>query len=401
MPEPHPIIADTEALAALCGRLGREPYVCIDTEFLRERTFWPVLCLVQIGGPEAGSGDAHLIDPLADGIDLAPFYGLLADPGVVKVLHAGSQDVEIFLHCGGVVPEPLFDTQIAASVCGLGDQASYGTVVQRLVGARVDKAVRSTDWSHRPLDARQAEYALTDVEHLPAVYQKLKAELAERGREEWIAEEAAALVDPARYDTDPREAWRRLKIRTRSGKHLAVLRELAAWREQEARRRDVPRRQVMSDDMLREIMGLCPTSDAELDSLRVVGRRRNKMSAIRTAVLAAVRRGLDCPPAERPVLPALRSPDPAQAVLGTLLKLLLRALSADTGVAEGIVASAADLERLAMEEEPDIPLLSGWRREKFGEELLRLKRGETALTGRGGRVVPVAVDHLKEDPQDG
>lgn len=385
------ILTDPGRLGELCTRLRRAPFVCVDTEFLREFTYWPVLCLVQLGGPDAASGDAHLIDPLAEGMDLAPLFALLADPKVVKVFHSGGQDIEIFHHLAGVIPQPLFDTQIAASVCGFGEQVSYESLVHSLTGNRPDKGARRTDWRRRPLDVRQASYALHDVLHLPAVYRQLKKQLQTRGRGEWIREELDALTDPARYDADPQLAWKRVKLGKGSGATRAVVVELAAWREREARRRNVLRRNVMSDDALREIAALRPASVDELRSLRLFARRRNRKEETLTAIVEAVARGVAMPVGKQPELSTRPSLTDPQAALATLLKLLLRALAADAGVAEGVVASAADLERLASEEEPDIPLLKGWRMAEFGGELMRLRRGETALTVRGGRVAPVPV----------
>jgi len=375
------LITDNAALAAFCGRLAGAEFITVDTEFIRDKTYWPILCLVQIAGPD----EAHAIDTTAEGIDLAPVLALLGDPAITKVFHAARQDFEIFWHMAGIIPAPVFDTQVSAMVCGFGDQAAYDTLVAKLARARIDKTMRFTDWARRPLTDKQLEYALADVTHLRVVYEKLRARLERNGREAWVAEEMARLTDPKLYQIDPRETWKRIKVRTAKPRFLAVLRELAAWREIEAQSRDVPRNRIMRDEGLVEIAAHVPKSRAELANLRSL-RGNQAGGALGEAIVEAVRRGLALPEKDCP------RPEPgrgAQARLGPsadLLKVLLKMKADKHDVAQRLIASSDDIEAIAADDEADVAALTGWRRELFGEDALALKHGRLALTAEGAEI---------------
>jgi ribonuclease D len=373
------VLTRTDELADLCARLAEAPFVTVDTEFLRENTFWAKLCLVQVAGPD----EAAVIDPLADGIDLTPFFALLADERVEKAFHAARQDLEIFVQLAGSVPHPVFDTQVAAMVCGFGDQISYDQLVQRITGARIDKSVRFTDWSRRPLSPRQLAYALSDVTHLRDVYRELKARLAAEGRAHWVAEEMAVLTDIETYRFHPEDAWQRFRVRLKP-RQLAVLQALAAWREREAQTRDVPRARVLKDDALVEIAMQQPTDREALSRLRAIPKGYER-SAAASGILATVTEAMALPEERLPKLPRFR-PAPEQAsAAAELLKVLLKMVAERHAVAPRILANADDLEKIAADDQADVPALRGWRRELFGEEALALKRGELALAlGRRG-----------------
>ena len=376
-------ITTTPELAAVCARLARHPFVTVDTEFLRESTYFPILCVAQIASPE----EAHVVDALAAGLDLKPFLDLLADPGIVKVFHAARQDIEIVWHRAGFVPASIFDTQVAAMVLGYGDSISYDQLVQRITGETLDKSHRFTDWTRRPLSAAQLTYAISDVTHLRDVYLKLSADLATRGRTDWVAEEMKVLTSPATYSMDPERAWERLKTRVRKPKELGVLIEVAAWREREAQTRDVPRGRVLKDDVLGDIATQMPASVEQLANLRSLpkGFERSKWGE---AIVAAVKRGLQRDPT---ALPTLDRPRPAANGSATveLLKVLLRLTSERHAVAAKVIATVDDLDRIAADDAADVPALRGWRRELFGEKALALKQGRLALAMEKGRVIAV------------
>ncbi|MEA3535323.1 ribonuclease D [Rhizobium sp. CC-YZS058] len=369
------MIDTTEALQAACTTLAKGPYLTIDTEFLRETTFWPELCLIQMAGPES----AVIIDPLAKGIDLAPFFALMADASVVKVFHAARQDIEIIFHLGGLIPHPIFDTQVAAMVCGFGDSVSYDQLVSRIKGEHIDKSSRFTDWSRRPLSEKQLDYALADVTHLRDVYQHLSAELEREGRSGWLSEEMAVLEARETYDMHPDDAWQRLKMRVKKPVELAVLQRLAAWREREARSRNVPRGRILKDDALYEIAQQQPKDAEALSRLRTIPKGWERSSA-GAAVMAAVNEALALPKAEMPKIPrAPQAPEGAGAAM-ELLKVLLKLIAEKQGVAAKIIANGEDLERIAAEgEKANVDAMHGWRRELFGETALRLIRGDVAL----------------------
>lgn len=375
------IITTTGDLDTFVAELEQGPYAAIDTEFMRDQTYWPKLCLVQAAGP----GAQAIIDPLAPGIELDPFYRLIANPAVVKVFHAARQDIEIFHHQGGVIPEPFFDTQIAAMVCGFGEAASYETLVRKLARADIDKSARFTDWSRRPLSKRQLEYALSDVTHLRQLYEILSAELAKTGRTTWVEEEEATLVNPATYRLEPAEAWRRLKPRSGNKRFLAVLAGVAAWREREAQSRDVPRNRVLRDETLLEIAAHPPPDSEHLEHIRGLPNGYAQSRAGK-ALLAAVNESLTAPPPElAPPGPRLRR-EPSQAALD-LLKTLLRLRATEFRVAPRLVADMTDLERLASGETEGIAALHGWRANVFGHDALALCGGRLAISLEDGEAV--------------
>lgn len=377
-------IVSTEALAAACARMARHPFVTIDTEFLRESTFYPLLCVAQMASPE----EAAVIDALAPDIDLAPFYALMADPRVVKVFHAARQDIEIIWHQAKLIPHPLFDTQVAAMVLGYGEAISYEQLVQRLVGDPLDKSSRFTDWSRRPLTPAQVAYAISDVTHLRDLYLALSADLAKRGRANWVDEEMEILTSPDTYRADPLTAWERLKSRVRKPKELAVLMEVAAWREREAQARDVPRGRVLRDEAVGEIATQAPTTPEKLAALRSLpkGFERSKWGQ---DLIEAVKRGLACDPKGLPRLDRSRAQANGSATV-ELLKVLLRMTAEEHGVAAKVIATVDDLELIAHDDAANVRALRGWRRELFGDKALALKRGELALAVERHRVVPVA-----------
>jgi len=379
------MITTSEALAGLCSRLAASDYVTVDTEFLRETTFWPKLCVVQL----ADANEAAVVDALAPGMDLAPFFELMRNPRVMKVFHAARQDIEIVWHLGGLIPHPVFDTQIAAMVCGFGDSISYDQLVGRVTGCQIDKTQRFTDWSHRPLSKDQIDYALADVTHLREVYTYLKANLAEQGRTDWVAEEMEVLVSEDTYRSEPQDAWQRLKMRVKKPRDLAVMKELAAWREREAQGRDVPRSRVIKDDAIYEIATQQPTDQAALARLRTIpkGFERSRSGE---DILAAVRRALDLPRDQLPRLPKGRQVPEGAGAAVDLLKVLLKLVSEQHGVAAKVVATTDDLEAIASEgDRADVPALKGWRRDLFGEAALKIQSGEIALTFDGKRVAMV------------
>ncbi len=375
------LISDTAELAAACERLATHPFVTVDTEFLRETTYYPRLCLIQLASPD----EAVLVDPLAQDIDLAPFFGLMTNEAVVKVFHAARQDLEIVWLLGRVLPTPLFDTQVAAMVCGYGDSVGYEQLANDLAKARIDKSSRFTDWSRRPLTEAQLTYAESDVTHLRQIYLALKEDLDASGREGWVAEEMAVLSSPATYEVKPENAWLRLKGRVRKPRELPLLMEIAAWREREAQSRDVPRQRVLKDDALMDIVQRGPRSVEALAELRSVpnGFERSRSGG---EVLAAIERAAAIDPKTLPRLERERGRPTNGAVLD-LLKVLLKAIADAERVAPKIIATSDDLEAIASDELSDVPALKGWRREVFGEKALALKSGQLSLRIERGRVV--------------
>jgi ribonuclease D len=378
---PVQLIADTATLSAFCDRLAHAPFVTIDTEFLRDKTYWPILCLVQLAGPH----EAAAIDALAEGLDLAPLFDLLQNPNVTKVFHAARQDVEIFVRMTGKVPSPIVDTQVVAMVCGFGDSASYETLASKLAGARIDKSSRFTDRSHRPLTEKQLAYALSDVTYLRTVYEKLHQKVEKSGRGHWVADEIAILTEPNTYRVDPDNAWIRLKARSDKPRFLAVLKEVAAWREREAQARDLPRNRVVKDETILEIAAHPPKDAEALGRCRGLSRgfADGKMG---DGILAAVKRGLDMPESEAPRLDPKADIPPGLGPIIELLRVLLKLRCDENEVAQKLIGNAGDLESLAADDDADIPALKGWRREIFGEEALKLKHGKLALTAAGKRV---------------
>jgi ribonuclease D len=375
------LITRNEELAEACARLASEPYVAVDTEFMREQTFWPKLCLVQM----AANGTEVLIDSLAPGLDLTPLFDLMVNEKVLKVFHSARQDIEIVYHLAGVIPHPIFDTQVAAMVCGFGEAVSYSMLVKRLLNRNLDKTSRFTDWSRRPLSERQLTYALGDVTHLRDLYPKLKAQLDQSERASWLNEEMAVLTDPATYELHPEQAWRRLKMRIKTPKALAVLMELAAWREREAQTQDVPRARILKDEALYDIASQTPRTQEDLGSLRTLHNGFARSMRGR-AVLEAVTRGLERDPKSIPPIERGEPmPPEAQAVVD-LLRVLLKARAGSHGVAPKLIATSDELEDIARSDDTDAPVLRGWRKKLFGDDALALKRGELALVIKDGEV---------------
>ncbi len=373
-------ITDNAALVAFCQKLQNAPFIAVDTEFMRETTYWPLLCLIQVAGPD----DAACIDPLAEGLDLAPLLKLLGDERIVKVFHACRQDVEIF-HNLGQIPSPLFDTQVAGMAAGFGDQIAYDALVRQMLKIEVDKSSRFTDWSRRPLSENQLVYALGDVTHLAKLYPKLKERLEREGRLTWVAEEMKTLSNPATYDVDPEKAWKRLKPRKFTPKYLAVFKGVAAWRERTAQQRDQPRGRILKDEAMDEIATQAPTDADGLNRLRSVpkGFAGSKFGP---DLIEAIREALKDPEAYAPVIERAPPPAQGQGAVVELLKVLLKARSEDAGVASKLIATVSDLEKIANDDKAAVEALTGWRKELFGADALRLKRGELALVLDGARV---------------
>jgi len=378
------VITDTDALARACKLLIGQPFATIDTEFLRENTFWPQLCLIQMAGPEG----EFVVDPLADKLDLAPFFELMAHENTVKVFHAGRQDLEIIYAKAGIIPKPLFDTQVAAMVCGFGESIGYVNLVKRILGRELDKGARFTDWSRRPLSTKQLTYALADVTHLRGVYTHLASELEATKRTGWVAEEMATLSAPETYAADPDQAWRRLKMRVKNRRALAVMMELAAWRDRQAQDQDVPRSRILRDEALYDIANQSPTDPAKLGQLRTLSDGFAR-SARAKEIVQIVKLGLERDVATVPKLTTGNALTPEATAISDLLRVLLKACAARHRVATKLIADSSDLDRIASEDEPDVIALKGWRRELFGEEALRVKRGEVAISVIDGEIVTV------------
>jgi ribonuclease D len=380
------LITTTAELTAFCDRLAKHRVITVDTEFLRETTYYPLLCVVQM----ASADEAAVIDALAEGIDLKPFFALMADEKVLKVFHAARQDIEIVWHRAGIVPHPIFDTQVAAMALGYGDSIAYDQLVERVTGHRPDKTHRFTDWSRRPLTDEQMHYALADVTHLRDVFAALDADLKKRGRSDWVSEEMEVLTSPRTYDFHPERAWERLKTRVRKPKELAVLIEVAAWREQEAQSRDVPRGRILKDDVVGDVATQAPTSLDKLANLRSLpkGFDRSKWGS---DIVAAVQRGLARDVATLPKIEKPRGNTNGAAIV-ELLKVLLRMTSERHAVASKVIATVDDLEQIAADDNADVGALHGWRRELFGEAALALKQGRLALAIEKGKVVKVERD---------
>ena len=376
-------ITTTEDLAQICEAAKAQPFVTLDTEFLRERTYWSKLCLIQMALP--GDGEAVLIDPIEGSeMSMEPLYDLFRHEATVKVFHAARQDLEIFFVEGGVFPKPLFDTQVAAMVCGFGEQVGYETLVKKIAKANLDKTSRFTDWSRRPLSEAQQDYALADVTHLRVIYEWLSAQLAKNGRADWVAEELGILTDPATYTVNPDEAWQRIKTRTSSGRFLAMVKALARFRETYAQAQNVPRSRVMKDDALLELASTRPTSVEELGRSRLLLREGRKPE-IADGILAAIKEGLEMRPEDMPKIDVARDQMQVNPALADLLRVLLKAKSESLGVAPRLIASSADLDLIAAGDR-SVPALSGWRHEAFGDDAVRLCKGEIALSAKGSEV---------------
>ncbi len=382
----NPII-ETAALAEFCERAAQSDYITVDTEFIRDKTYWPRLCLVQV----ADAAEAVAIDALAAGIDLEPLFELMVRPATLKVFHAARQDVEIFDYLSARIPTPIFDTQVAAMVCGFGDSVGYDKLVHALTRNHIDKSLRFTDWSKRPLPGRMLDYALSDVTHLRPVYEKLAAEVARNSRATWLDEEMAVLTDPATYRQDPAESWHRIKTRIRKPRHLAILRALAAWREETAQARDIPRVRVMRDEALNDIAVHEPTKMEDLHGLRSV--RRDQLGDKRAnELLEVVAAALALPESEYPELDQRNAQQGKVGPACDLLKVLLKLKCEQHRVAQKLVASSHDIEAIARDDEADVPALHGWRRELYGDDALALKHGRLAITADGGALRVIELD---------
>ena len=375
------LIDSTPVLAAICARMAGHPYVTVDTEFLRETTFWPKVCVIQI----ASEDEAFAVDALAAGLDLAPFFDLMRDDRVVKVFHAARQDVEIIWNLAKTIPAPLFDTQVAAMVCGYGEQVSYGELAQSICKASIDKSSRFTDWARRPLSEAQIDYAIADVTFLRDIYLSLRGQLEKSGRISWLADEMGTLTAEATYAQHPGQAWERFRNRARKPRDLALLMELAAWRETEAQSRDVPRSRILKDDILVEIALAAPRNIEALANLRAFPRGMERSGA-GGDILAAVARGLARDPKTLPRLERDRRNGSSGATV-ELLKVLLRQVSEAHGVAAKMIATTDDLEEIAMSDKADVMAMKGWRRDIFGLKAVELKHGRLALTVESGKVV--------------
>jgi ribonuclease D len=382
-------LTSTLELEAFCTEAAQHPYVTVDTEFLRERTYYSKLCLVQLAMPGEDDETAVLVDPLAEGMSLNPLYDLFRNEDVVKVFHAARQDLEIFWVDAQVFPKPLFDTQVAAMVCGFGDQAGYETLVRKICREGVDKSSRFTDWSRRPLSEAQKTYALADVTHLRRIYEHLAAELEKTGRSHWVAEELQVLTDPATYDARPEESWRRVKTRTNSPRFLAIVRELAAFREEYAQTNNVPRNRVYKDDALVELASAKPRTQSDLGGLRLLLREARR-GPIADGILNAVGRGIDCPQDKMPRPDRSRDKLQVNPALADLLRVLLKSKTESSGVAAKLIAPSSDLDAIAAGIR-DVPALSGWRFEVFGSDAMRLCEGEIGLAARGQSVKVVEL----------
>ena len=369
------VITTQDELETVIAALEKSNFVTVDTEFIRETTFWPELCLIQMAAP----GVSALVDPLAPDLDLKPFFRLMANEAVTKVFHAARQDIEIIFHLGALIPHPVFDTQVAAMVCGFGDSVSYEQIVQKITGGRIDKSSRFTDWRHRPLSEKQLDYALADVTHLIDVYKHLVTELERENRAHWLNEEMEVLTSRETYDPHPEDAWKRLKMRLRKPQELAIVQAVAAWREREARERNVPRGRVLKDDAIYEVAQQAPRDATALARLRTTPKGWERSSSA-TALLTVVNAALEIPRDQMPKLPTPFQPPEGSSAASELLKVLLRLVSEKEGVAPKVLASGDDIDRIAAEgEAADVPALQGWRRSVFGEAALKLVRGELAI----------------------
>lgn len=385
------LLTTTDELVHFCAAQAEAGFVTVDTEFMRESTFWPNLCLVQVAGPD----EAVAIDPLAPDLDLTPLFELMQAPNILKVFHAARQDLEIFHHLTGQVPTPIYDTQVAAMVLGFGEQASYEMLASQLAKVQIDKSSRFTDWSRRPLSERQLRYALSDVTHLRVIYEKINERLTATDRRSWVEGEMLDLTDPRTYEQRPADAWKRIKTRSTNMRMLAVLIEVAAWRESFCQQRDLPRNRVMRDEQMLEIAHHPPKTVADLTQIR--GLPRGFAEGRHGAeILAAVVKGLARPENEIPQIEHAPPPPRGIGPLVDLLKVLLKLKCETHDVAQKLIANTADLERIAADDQADVPALAGWRREVFGEDALALKHGRLALAAQGNRIKLVSLDKIEK-----
>lgn len=382
------IVTTTAELGEICRAIAEYPFVTVDTEFLRESTFWPELCLLQMACP----GGSYIVDALAPELSLDPFFELMANEEIVKVFHAARQDIEIIYNLGGLIPHPVFDTQVAAMVCGYGDSISYDQLVYRITSVRIDKSSRFTDWKRRPLTEKQLNYAMADVTHLRDVYQSIKANLEEQNRSHWVAEEMEILTSPVTYDLPPRDAWQRLKLRARKPREFALLKLVAEWRETTARQNNVPRGRIIKDEAIYEICSHPPASFSDLGNLRGLSRGFDK-NRFGNDLLEVVRKSNQIPKDQLPTLPKSRQAPEGSGAAAEVLKVLLKLLVEKHGVAAKVIATVDELEKIAADDNADVPALKGWRRELFGESALKLKNGKLALGFNGKSVLLIDLDN--------
>jgi ribonuclease D len=375
------LINNSKELSDVCNRLANEKFLAIDTEFMRERTYYPQLCLIQI----AGENEAVIIDALAPNLNLEPLLKLMADEKIIKVFHACRQDMEIFFNLNRKIPTPFFDTQIGAMVCGYGDSVSYDKLVKTLIGIQIDKSSRFTDWSHRPLSKQQLEYALSDVTHLRTVYELLSNKLKKNGRRSWLDEELKVLKNPHIYEVPPDEAWKRLKVKSGKPGFLILVKELSAYREHEARRRDVPRNRIIRDDVLLDIAARSPQSPNDLAKVRNL-TTQFAVGKLGQSILQTVQKARQTPESEAPKLQQLENFRQQKSAIVDLLKVLLKLKSEDHDVAQKLIANTADLEEIANNDEANVSALKGWRKDIFGNDALLLKAGKIALSASGDHV---------------
>jgi ribonuclease D len=389
------LITDSEHLRTACQHLASAEFVTVDTEFLRETTFWPELCLIQCATPKSNGGEAYIIDPLAKGMDLAPFFELMANEAVIKVFHAARQDIEIIYKLGKLIPHPVFDTQVAAMVCGFGDSISYDQLVFKITAARVDKSSRFTDWKQRPLTNKQLDYAIADVTHLRDAYLSLRANLEEQDRSAWVAEEMEVLTSVGTYEMHPENAWRRLKMRVRKPRDLKMMQELAHWRECEAQKNNVPRGRVIKDEAIYEIAGNPPRKVEDLDRYRGLSRGFDK-NRWGPALIQLAERVLNMPKDNLPSLPKQKQAPEGCSAASEILKLLLKLVAESNGVAPKIIATVDELEKIAADDNADVMALKGWRKELFGNKALKLKHGKIAISYQKRKIV--LIDLEKNSP---
>lgn len=388
------IVTTTEELVSVCQHLAEAEFTTVDTEFLRESTFWPELCLIQCATPNINGGEAYIIDPLAPGMDLKPFFELMADETVVKVFHAARQDIEIIYKLGGLIPHPIFDTQVAAMVCGFGDSISYDQLVNKIVGEQIDKSSRFTDWKRRPLTDKQLNYAIADVTHLRKVYISLQANLKEQGRSNWVSEEMEILTSHETYEMLPENAWRRLKLRVRKPRDLCMLKQLAKWRESQAQKHNVPRGRIIKDEAIYELAGNPPVKLENLDRYRGLSRGFDK-NRWGQALVELAQNVSKIPKEQLPSLPKQKQTPEGCSAATEMLKLLLKLIAEKNGVAAKIIATVDDLEKIAADDNADVMALKGWRREIFGEKALLLKQGKIAISYQNRKIIMVSLDDSK------
>jgi len=375
------LIQNNDELQRFCAAIQSSRYIALDTEFMRDRTYWPKLCLIQA----AGEKDIAAIDPLVPGLDLTPFIDLLRNPNITKVFHAARQDIEIFYHMAQAVPAPIADTQVMASVCGYGESASYENLVKQITGDSIDKSSRFTDWAQRPLSKKQLDYALDDVRHLRPVYEKLLQKVDAANRREWIREDMRILESAETYQLHPENAWKRLKLRIDKPKYFMIARDLAGWREEEAQKVDIPRQRVLKDEALAEIVYHPPETVEDLLRLRGLYADVAK-GRIGQAILDVVKKALAKTPEPLPEELKRKPSNGNTGAIADMLRVLLRFISEKEGVAPRIIASSSDLDALADSDTAEIPALHGWRFDLFGKKALDLKSGKLALKLQGNKV---------------